>query len=197
MAKELTYESCFPGRFLSAGHFDGKRITLTVAHAYLEDLDGSEDKPSSKPPKLVMSFVGKKMELVLPKTNAYCLKEMFGNKLADWVGKKVVFYPTKTKFGGKLVDCIRIYGSPDIAEDIELTVPQGKNKPWTTTLHAIKAGTKQEPSPSATVDPTILEAWSALGYSRDAGTADMNAYTGTDYLAHLGALIDQQNGGNA
>jgi recombination protein RecT len=50
---------------------------------------------------------------------------------------------------------------------------------------------------SPDVDPAVSQAWSALGYSREAGTADMNAYTGTDYLAHLGALIDQQNAGNA
>ena len=51
MPKELTYEACFPGRFWTAGHLDGKKLMFTVANVYTEDLDGTEDKPSSKPPK--------------------------------------------------------------------------------------------------------------------------------------------------
>jgi hypothetical protein len=199
--KELTYEACFPGRFLTAGHFKGKKVTLTISDAYLEDLEAAKDSKKApkkpKPPKLVLSFEGKKLELVIPKTNAYCIKMMFGSRLEDWVNKRVTFFPSTCRFGAATVDCIRVFGSPDIAADMPLSVPQGRQSPIEMTMHATgtKAAAKVEQAQD--VDPAVSQAWSALGYSREAGTADMNAYTGTDYLAHLGALIDQQNAGNA
>jgi len=138
MARELTYETAFPGRFIAAGHFDGKKLALTIERVFQEGLDDDKNKPD----KVVISFVGIKLQLVLNKTNAFCLKEMFGHKCAEWEGKRVVWFPTKTMFGGKSVDCIRVYGSLDIPEDMPLSVPQGRKRPWETVLHAIKPGVR-------------------------------------------------------
>jgi hypothetical protein len=209
--KELTYESAFPGRFLTAGHFDGKKITLTVADVYQEDLEGSDKK--SKPPKMVMSFVGKKMELVIPKTNAYCIKEMFGRKCIDWVGKRITFFPTKCRFGPSMVDCIRVWGSPDFPEDRDVTVPQGRNTPWQTTLHTVKL--KPEPAPAAATanghasngaekktngtDPRIVAAWEILNWTKEECTESRANFEGTggEYISHLSGLIDQMNAAEA
>ena len=99
-------------------------------------------------------FAGKRKALGINRTNGACLKEMFGPRLADWIGKRVVLYPTTTKMPkpGKhgLSDepCIRVRGSPDIAADIsfELRLPQrgaqmvalkatGKGKPTAAPAH--------------------------------------------------------------
>jgi hypothetical protein len=201
--KELTYESAFPGRFLTAGHFDGKKVTLTVADVYVEDLEGSEKK--AKPPKMVMSFVGKKMELVIPKTNAYCIKEMFGHKCTDWVGKRITFFPTKCRFGPSMVDCIRVWGSPDFPEDKDITVPQGRNTPWQTTLHAMKA--KPEAAPAAAngakkpngTDPRIIAAWEILGWNQQESAENRASFEGTggEYLTYLSGLIDERDAAEA
>jgi hypothetical protein len=195
--KPLTYEEAFPGRFLSAGHLDGKKVTVTIANVYI---DPELDK---KKPKLVLSFVGKTLELVIPKTNAYCIKEMFGHKLANWVGKRVTLFPTTTLFGEDVVDCIRVWGSPDIAEDKALKVPQGRKKPIPMVMHAMKAaprvaagiplGPGSEIIAKMDPDPTIIEAWSNLGWTREEGHKDMSGFAGTDYLGQLSALIDQAN----
>jgi hypothetical protein len=211
----MSYTDAFPGRFLSADHFKGKKVTLTVADVYLEPID------KKKKPALIMKFVESKLELCLPKTNAYCIKMMFTYKLEDWLGKRITFYPSTCRFGPAMVDCIRVWGSPDIPEDMTLSVPQGRNSPLTMTMHAIKGGApkqsgdvkstarpennsapetnqQQSRAPLAEPDAAIVEAWSALGWSREQGQTDWGQYRPTDgtisgYLAHLSALIDQEN----
>jgi hypothetical protein len=145
---ELTYESAFPGRFLKAAIFDGKQVTLTIENVFLEDLEG--EKGIEK--KLIMAFVGKNMQLVCNKTNAVCLKEMFSNKIKSWVGKRVTFYPTITQFGPKKVDAIRIFGSPDINEDIEVAARIGR-KNFKATMKRVGART-----PAKVVDEATRKA---------------------------------------
>lgn len=195
MTKPLTFQDAFPGRFLTAGHFDGRKVTLTISDVYL---DAELDK---KKPKLVAKFAGKTLELVVNKSNAYCIKEMFGNKLTDWVGRKITFFPTTTMFGEDVVECIRVWGSPDIAEDKPLKVPQGRKKPIAMTMHAIKVASHPVKSvESVTVTPAhtdqdIRERWDILGWTEQEGEKDLAAFAGPDdyYLGHLSALIDQQN----
>jgi hypothetical protein len=195
MNKPQTYEEAFPGRFLKAALFKGQKVTLTVSDVFTEALDGDDDEGDSKPPKLVLAFTGKKMQLVVPKTNAFCIKEMFGNKLAGWVGKRITFFPTTTKFGPATVDCIRVWGSPDLVSDLSLTVPQGRKKPLKMTMHAVKAGAKSAPATTAKpdVDPALLVAWTALGWTVQEGEQDRAQYKGTDYAGHLSTLIDEMN----
>lgn len=188
--KPMTYEEAFPGRFLSAGHFNGKKVTLTVEDVFIEELEGEKKKKSNK---LIMTFVGKQLQLVVPKTNAYCIKEMFGNKLADWKQKRITFFPSTCRFGPGMVDCIRVWGSPDITEDKMLTVPQGRNTPLQMTMHATKAAPKTETVTVADPDQAVIEAWSALGWSREQGHESMSKYQGNDYIAHLGSLVDVMN----
>jgi len=141
---ELTYEKAFPGRFLKAGLFNDKTVTLTIAKAYMEVLEGDKGKEN----KLILGFAGKDMELVCNKTNAFCLKELFGNKISTWVGKRVAFFPTKVAFGPKQVDAIRVAGSPDISADIEVSARIGR-KNFKTVLKALK-DSKPAPAPAIT-----------------------------------------------
>lgn len=190
MASELTYEKAFPGRFLKAALFEGKNVTLTIETAFLEILEGEKGKES----KLILTFVGKTMQLVCNKTNAICLKEMFSNKIPAWVGKRVMFHPTKVAFGPKQVDAIRVYGSPDIAEDVEVSARIGR-KNFKATMRAVKPSQATAPAvPTQTnVDPRIQAAWGILGIVD--GPADMGAFDGedVDYLTHLNRKIDEGN----
>lgn len=154
--RELTYEAAFPGRFLQAGILNGKQVVLTISKAYMEVLEGDKGKQN----KLILAFAGKEMELVCNKTNAFCLKEMFDNKISAWVGKRVAFFPTKVAFGPKQVDALRIAGSPDIAADIEVSARIGR-KNFKAVLKALKSG-KPAPAPAiteqiATADDRMLE----------------------------------------
>jgi hypothetical protein len=192
-----SYSLLYPGRFLKADMLKGMKVTLTIKNIDIEELVGEKNKAE---PKVVVSFAERPFDYVLPKTNGFCLKRMFGNDPHLWIGKKITIYPTTTKFGREDVDCIRIWGSPDIAEDLEITVPQGRKKAWETVMHKVE--TKKAPAAApasalpATLDPRIHVAFGILGWDTDtqkalAYLAANEALTPAQMLADLNRLIDE------
>jgi len=153
MALPETYSELYPGRFLKADLFKGRKVTLTIKNIDIEELQGEKGKES----KVVVSFTERPLDYVMPKTCGFALKRMFGNNPREWVGKRVTWYPTKTKFGREDVDCIRVWGSPDIAEDMSITIPQGRKKPMEAVMHKVKAGEcgfKGDNAQTAPAEPT-------------------------------------------
>ena len=194
MALPDTYSELWPGRFLKADMLKGKRVTLTIKNIDIEELVGEKNKAE---PKVVISFVERPLEYVCPKTNGFCMKRMWGNNPHDWIGKRVTIYPTTTKFGREDVDCIRIYGSPDLAEDMAITVPQGRKKAWETVMHktAGKAAANAPAQPTG-VDPRILTAFGILGWdlTRQAQyVADNEALGQAGMVKDLNRLIEEQD----
>lgn len=196
MSKELpgSYSEMYPGRFLKADMFKGKKITLTIKAIEGDELVGENNKSKQE---WLVKFVERPLEFVLNKTNAFCLYRMFGGDPHSWIGHKITMFPTKTKFGRDDVDCIRIWGSPDIAEDMEITVPQGRKKRWETVMHAVKVSSSNgvAPKPVKEADARILAAWDILDWKRSEGAADREKFGGTDaeYLAHLNSIIDERD----
>jgi hypothetical protein len=180
------FDELYPGRFLKAGLFKGAKPTLTIKGVVLEELVGEDGKPKQK---AILSFVERPMEHVMPKTNAICLKAMFGKDLNEWKGKKVTLFAGQ--WNGE--ECIRVWGSPDIEKDMQVEVALPRRKAFTMTMHAVKANKKagSEPTP----DPRIMTAWELLGWKKEEGATD-RASKGLDdsrYLAYLNSLIDEVN----
>jgi hypothetical protein len=201
----------FPDKYLFAEDLKGKPVDLTIAAMNSDSLVTEAGKKRA----VVVTFAGKKKVLVLNKTNAHLINEIFplapGESMKSWVGKRITIYPTQTKMKGEVVDCIRVYGSLDLAADKKVWVKQGFSK-VAMTLHAVKAsperptstvtsattGAVQTTTWDAKPDESIIEAWVALGWTQDEGQKDWHKWTlanpgGTDYLAHLSTLIDQMN----
>lgn len=135
------WDELYPGRFLKAGQFKNKPVTLKVASVYAEKMP---DKDGSNRFKGVISFEKTDMELALNKTNGICIREMFGREVQTWVGKRITFYPAP--YEGDIA--IRVYGSPDIPKDIEVLVDLPRKKPFKMLLHKVENGAKakvQEP----------------------------------------------------
>ena len=145
MAAELhqpkNFDQLYPGRFLKAGILDGKKVILSIDSVLHEKLEGEKGEEL----KAIMSFAERDMQLVLCKTNALCIKAMFGPLLAGWKGKKVTLYEGKVEVAGPMKGqpCIRIWGSPEIESDMEIPIKLPKRKAFPVTLHRI------EPKPAA------------------------------------------------
>lgn len=186
-----TYSELYPGRFLKADMLKGKKVTLTIRNIDIEDLVGDKNKAE---PKVIVSFVERPLEYVMPKTNGFCLKRMFGNNPHDWIGKHVTWFGTTCKFGREDVDCLRIWGSPDIAEDMPITIPQGRKKPLEMVMHKVAAkaiGT--QPVTAGQPDPRILTAFGILDWSEKERGEYLTAHAGmaqADMLAELNAKVD-------
>lgn len=195
----------FPDKYLFAEDLLGKPATLTIGAMNSDSLV----TPQGKKRAVIVTFVGKKKLLVLNKTNAHLIDAIFplapGESLKSWVGKRITLYPTQCSMKGEIVDCIRVYGSPDLPADKEVMVQQGLKK-VPMKLRAIKAGAKpetnskpetnqQQSRASFEPDPAIEEAWSALGWTKDEGQKHMEGFIGDKetYFGALSALIDQMN----
>ncbi len=88
------------------------------------------DKPEKKP---VLWFTNDERGLVLNKTNLRILRDAFGDRFADWIGKIIVVYPTMEPFRGKMVPCLRVRIPPPkqatVAPQQPVTSGNGANAP--------------------------------------------------------------------
>jgi hypothetical protein len=134
--KPVDWDQLYPGRFIKTGDLLGKNVTLRIASIDLDELEGETGKKI----KGVISFEKTEKQLALNKTNGICLKEMFGRKVQDWVGKRITLMPAL--WNGE--ECIRIYGSPDIEVDKEITVTLPRKRPQRMTMHKVELKTKDE-----------------------------------------------------
>lgn len=198
-----SYSEMYPGRFLKADMLKGKKVTVTLTEIVGESLVGENNKAKDE---WVVKIKERPLELVLNKTNATCLYRMFGSDPHGWLGKRITIYPTTTKFGRETLDCIRIWGSPDIGEDMEITVPQGRKKAWETVMHKTEAKAtagapststpEQAPAPAQNFTATEREAqiFLLLGWSEgvQASWLAANANLTTDQrVSKLEAELDK------
>lgn len=133
--KPATYDQLYPGRFLKAGLFEGKNVTLTIQDVDHEILEGEDGKKT----KVVMAFAETDMQLVTCKTNGICIRAMFGDKLSNWKGKRVTFFPSS--WNGE--PAIRVYGSPDIEEEIKVSVQLPRRKAIPMVMHPVELKAKE------------------------------------------------------
>lgn len=138
--KPVDFDELYPGRFIKAGELQGKKVTLTIQSVDLDELEGDAGKKI----KGIVSFTETGKSLALNKTNGICLRAMFGRKLSDWEGKRVTLFPST--WNGE--DCIRIWGSPDIAADEEIVVQLPRKKPIKMLMHRVEKSNGRAQAPS-------------------------------------------------
>lgn len=148
LPKPVDFDQLYPGRFLKSGELLGKKVTVTIADVEIDELEGEKGKRVQG----IIHLKGKNKQIVLNKTNGLCLKGMFGRKLGDWIDKRIVIFQDQTRFGSDTVDCIRIWGSPDIQRDIKVTITLPRRKPFEMTMH--KTGERAPASEDAPPPPS-------------------------------------------
>lgn len=101
------FQAAFDSKYIRAFELRGQAHKVKIAGVRIEGLQLPGQKDKKKAPILKME--GKAKELVLNKTNAKKIAEMLGTQIIEkWVGREITIYPTKTKFGQNVVDCIRV-----------------------------------------------------------------------------------------
>jgi hypothetical protein len=91
--------SAFPSKYLRAADLQGKQATVVISHATMETI-GDDELP-------VLYFSGKEKGLVLNKTNANTIANVFGDDTEDWRGGEIVLFETTVDFQGKTMPTIR------------------------------------------------------------------------------------------
>jgi len=147
MTKGMTYDQLFPGRFLKAGEFDGRDVTLAIKDVYVDQIEGEDGVEKPQP---VVSFEATKRELALNKTNAQCMVAMWGDNTADWVNKRITLTPERDPSGLSASGlCIRVKGSPELEKPVKLKIKLTRRAPVERTLVSTD-------KVSATEDPGAL-----------------------------------------
>lgn len=113
----MNFDELYPGRFLKAGLIPNGKATYTIASVAREQIEGENGVED----KVLMTFSETAMQLVLPKVNAVAIRAMFGSDVQQWIGKRVTLYATTDimPFPKRRNEpCIRVFGSPDIREEV-------------------------------------------------------------------------------
>lgn len=132
LPKPVDWDELYPGRFIKASDFKGKNVTLKISAVKIEELVGDKGPQI----KGVISFEKTEKQWALNKTNGLCLKAMFGRLVQDWVGRRVTLFAST--WDGE--QCIRVYGSPEIAQDTQVTVALPRKRPFDMTMHRTAGG---------------------------------------------------------
>ena len=99
-----SYKTAF-GSYLKTEDLQGRNVRAVIEDVQIEEVKGDDGLEK----KLVMRFIGKEKALILNRTNCEALEQILGtDDYASWSGHSVVLYPTTTKFGAKVVPCLRI-----------------------------------------------------------------------------------------
>lgn len=89
-----------PGKHIKAADLQGRRVTAVMALVKQEKV-GEDQKP-------VLYFQGKERGLVLNKTNANTISEVYGPETDHWAGQPIVLFEAMVDFQGKTVQAIRV-----------------------------------------------------------------------------------------
>lgn len=148
----MDYGLGFLGEFITAAELIGKEPTLTIGSVKLEKVEslkkGDDDGGGKLKDRIVVYFKESKSGRgwLLNRTNAECLKEMWGRETNDWVGKRVTLFTQRVKVGPKIEPAIRVKGSPDLQEPLTfgLRLPRKKEQPMT----LLPTGKAPDPEPA-------------------------------------------------
>lgn len=97
-----TTDDFFPSRFMKASDVNKENPILTIMDVNCEVI--GEDSQN----KLVLAFRETTKELVMNKTNAVNIGEIYGNNPNGWIGKRVELFTTFVDFRGKSIEAVRI-----------------------------------------------------------------------------------------
>lgn len=143
----MDWRLMFPGGYFQAVEFGDSKPTFVISEVRICKLEGEDGRTKDKG---VVFFEGKDRGWVLCKTNAICLAAMFGTDTSTWVGKSVTLYSTMVQVGKSKQPGIRVRGSPDLTEPLEVEIKLPRKKPTTVTMQATgdHGGPPAKPAPS-------------------------------------------------
>lgn len=94
----------FAGSYLKASDLPQPKV-FTIAGCEHATMPDGTTKPA-------LRFAGETQQLVLNKTNSFCLMEWFGDDTNGWLNRQVELYSTTTSFSGRMVPAIRVRQAP-------------------------------------------------------------------------------------
>ena len=130
----------FLGTYITAAEIGAATPTLTIARVALEKVESlkasTDDMGGGKMrDRIVVYFKESRSDRgwLLNRTNAECLKELWGRETDGWIGKRLTLCTQQVRVGPKVEPGIRVKGSPELTEPrtFDLRLPRKKPTPYT------------------------------------------------------------------
>jgi hypothetical protein len=107
------WRAYFDSSCLRVWHLAGKDRTFKIVRVtrLTSEMVSGNKREVKKQPKLELADKHGEvlpLPLLLNKTNAKTIAQMYGNNPAQWVGKLITLFPSTTSVGGEEKDCIRV-----------------------------------------------------------------------------------------
>ena len=98
----VNFKKAYPSKWINAGDLDGKayRVTIRTFESRV-DVGGGDFKP-------VLYFENANKGLILNKTNAATIAEVYGEETDHWTGHAIILYPERVHHKGKPTYGVRI-----------------------------------------------------------------------------------------
>lgn len=100
----MNINNSFPSKYIKSGDITDDDLVVTISRVAIESL-GQGDKAEDKP---IVYFSDNEKGLVLNKTNAHVISDLYGPETDAWVGKKIALYATEVEMGGVTTLGIRV-----------------------------------------------------------------------------------------
>lgn len=111
----MKMSDAFPSKYLRSSDLDGGNLRVVMQHVQMEKL-GDDTKP-------VLYFKGQEKGLVLNKTNAKTIAEVYGDESDDWAGGELILFTVMTEMQGKQTEGLRVR-APQPKDNPRPAVPQ-------------------------------------------------------------------------
>jgi hypothetical protein len=105
--KELLMKisEAFPSKYLRASDLQGREVKLSMQHVQEEKIGNDL--------KVTVYFKGRDKALVLNKTNASAIADLYGDDTDQWLGKALTLFSVMVDFQGKVGPAIRVRAPRD------------------------------------------------------------------------------------
>jgi len=98
----MNINELYPSKYLKASDLKGREANVEIEDVMIEKIGRDGDK------RPVASLVGKNKRFVINKTNVRTIGDLHGPDTEDWIGKRIVIYPTITEYAGQETACLRV-----------------------------------------------------------------------------------------
>jgi hypothetical protein len=131
MKIKMKLSELFPSKYLKAADLGGRQIAVVIKRINEEEIGMARDR------RLVMYFEPKDVDdpqkpMVLNKTNARKIAELFGDETNDWVGCQIMLYEAQVEFQGVVGPALRIKGFPQTVQRTKRQAPPAHMEGWDT-----------------------------------------------------------------
>jgi hypothetical protein len=92
----------FPSKFVTAEDLGRQEHQAVIAGIRIEKVGQQEEQ------RPVLHFQGHTKGMVLNRTNAKRIAEVFGDDTDRWMGQTITLYPSETEYAGEVTPCVRV-----------------------------------------------------------------------------------------